>query len=100
MALSGLGILSFDIANQFLQTVQFELVNELHLLAQLPFWEAFVVVPDDVVFGQVYKETPFVFSERHFGMRELNELLLVFIHWDGRANDVWSPNKSSKAHPR
>lgn len=71
----------FDVADELLQTVQFELVDELHLLAEVAFWEAFVVVPDDVVFGQINQESALVFPERHFGMREFDELLLVFIHW-------------------
>lgn len=71
----------FDVADQLLQTVQFEFVDELHLLAEFAFWKAFVVVPDHVIFGQVDQESALVFPERHFGMCEFDELLLIFIHW-------------------
>lgn len=71
----------FNVADEFLQTVQFKLVNELHLPPEFAFWETLVLVPDNVIFGQVDQQSAFVFPERHFGMREFDELLLVFVHW-------------------
>jgi hypothetical protein len=72
-----------NVAYQIFQTVQFQLVNLFELLAEQSFRETFRFIPNDIMFGQVNQVTAFVLAEWHFGVRKLEqELLLVHLKFE------------------
>ena len=68
----------FDISDQLFEPVEFEFIDQLQLLAELAFREAFIAVPDDIIFGDVNQMPAFILAIWHFGMGEFDELLLVW----------------------
>ena len=67
------GVFLFDVADEVFEAVEFEFVDELELFAEGSFGEAFVAVPNDVIFGEVDQVIALVFAEGHFGVGELDE---------------------------
>ena len=75
--LSRLRILPADVSNQVLKPIQFQLINLFELLSQRALWKAFGFVPNHVMFGQINQVSAFVFAERHFSVREFDQLLAL-----------------------
>ena len=70
-------VLPADVSYKVFEPIKLQLVNQLHLLAELALGKAFAVIPNDVMFGQIDKIAAFILAKRHFCMREFEQLLML-----------------------
>lgn len=73
-------VLLFDISDEVFESVEFDFINQLHLLTQSTFWKALILVPNQVKFRQVDEVFVFVFPKRHLGVSQLDELFIFCFH--------------------
>lgn len=63
--------------NEFFEAVDLNFVHKPQLLAQLAFGKAFLLIPYQIRLGQLHKQLPLVFAERHTGVGYLHKFVLI-----------------------